>query len=54
MPFWSCVGGDLEIFELGKVVPKFDDVVLNAEMGEAHGSAPTQLGYHLIWITARK
>lgn len=40
------VGGDLGILGLGKMVPEFDDVVFNAEMGEAHASMSTQFGYH--------
>ncbi|MDG4812166.1 peptidylprolyl isomerase [Hydrogenovibrio sp. 3SP14C1] len=48
------VGGDLGIFGPGKMVPEFDDVVFNAEIGKIQGPVLTQFGYHLIWITARK
>ena len=46
-------GGGLGQFSPGQMVPEFDTVVFNDEVGEAHGPVKTQFGYHLIEITSR-
>ena len=35
------------------MVPEFDKVVFNEEVGETHGPVQTQFGYHLIEIVSR-
>ncbi len=46
-------GGALGEFSPGQMVPEFDTVVFNEEVGVVHGPIKTQFGYHLIEITAR-
>ena len=46
-------GGDLGEFGPGQMVPEFDAVVFNQEVGKPHGPVKTQFGYHLIEITQR-
>ncbi|MBN2707029.1 MAG: peptidylprolyl isomerase [Deltaproteobacteria bacterium] len=46
-------GGDLGEFSPGQMVPEFDSVVFNAEVGKVHGPVKTDFGYHLIEITKR-
>ena len=46
-------GGDLGQFSQGQMVPEFDQVVFNEEIGTVHGPVQTQFGYHLIEITSR-
>ncbi len=46
-------GGDLGSFSQGQMVPEFDTVVFNAEIGKVHGPVKTDFGYHLIEITTR-
>lgn len=46
-------GGDLGEFRPGQMVPEFDKVVFNEEVGKVHGPVKTQFGYHLIEITSR-
>jgi len=46
-------GGVLGTFSPGQMVPEFDAVVFNDEVGKVHGPVQTQFGYHLIEITAR-
>ncbi len=47
-------GGDLGEFEPGQMVPEFDKVVFNEEIGKTHGPIKTQFGFHLIQIVSRK
>ena len=47
-------GGDLGEFSQGQMVPEFDQVVFNREVGEVHGPIRTQFGYHLVEITSRR
>jgi len=47
-------GGDLGSFGKGAMVPEFDAVVFNDEIGVVHGPVKTQFGYHLLEITSRK
>ncbi|MDA0738803.1 MAG: peptidylprolyl isomerase [Nitrospirae bacterium] len=46
-------GGDLGEFGPGQMVPEFDTVVFNEEIGKVHGPVKTQFGYHLLEITSR-
>jgi len=46
-------GGDLGEFGPGQMVPEFDTVVFNKELGKVHGPVKTQFGYHLLEITSR-
>jgi peptidyl-prolyl cis-trans isomerase C len=46
-------GGDLGRFGQGQMVPEFDQVVFNDEVGVVHGPVQTQFGYHLLEITER-
>lgn len=47
-------GGDLGEFSPGQMVPEFDTVVFNEEVGKVHGPVKTQFGYHLLEITNRE
>ena len=46
-------GGSLGSFGPGMMVPEFDKVVFNEDIGVVHGPVQTQFGYHLVEITAR-
>lgn len=46
-------GGGLGEFSPGQMVPEFDTVVFQEEMGKVHGPIKTQFGFHLIEITSR-
>jgi peptidyl-prolyl cis-trans isomerase C len=46
-------GGDLGTFGQGQMVPEFDKVVFNDEIGVVHGPVKTQFGYHLLEVTQR-
>ena len=46
-------GGDLGNFGKGQMVPEFDKVVFNDEVGAVHGPVKTQFGYHLLEIISR-
>lgn len=46
-------GGDLGEFGPGQMVPEFDTVVFNEDLGVVHGPVKTQFGYHLLEITSR-
>jgi peptidyl-prolyl cis-trans isomerase C len=46
-------GGDLGEFSRGQMVPEFDRVVFQEEVGRVHGPVKTQFGYHLVEITKR-
>ena len=46
-------GGDLGEFSQGQMVPEFDKVIFNGEIGKIHGPVKTPFGYHLIDITSR-
>ena len=46
-------GGDLGEFSPGQMVPEFDIVVFNENVGKVHGPIQTQFGFHLIEITSR-
>jgi len=46
-------GGDLGSFGPGMMVPEFDTVCFNGEVGVVHGPVKTQFGYHLLEVTER-
>jgi len=46
-------GGSLGEFGQGQMVPEFDKVVFNDEVGVVHGPVQTQFGYHLLEILSR-
>jgi len=46
-------GGELGRFGQGQMVPEFDKVVFNDEVGVVHGPVKTQFGYHLLEVTER-
>ena len=47
-------GGELGTFSQGQMVPEFDKVVFNDEVGVIHGPIKTQFGYHLLEVKERK
>ncbi len=49
----GAAGGDLGTFSQGQMVPEFDKVVFNDEVGVVHGPVQTQFGYHLLEVTER-
>ena len=46
-------GGELSEFGPGQMVPEFDKVVFQEEVGKVHGPIKTQFGFHLVEITSR-
>lgn len=46
-------GGDLGEFGPGQMVPEFDTVVFNEEVGMPHGPVKTNFGFHIVEITSR-
>ncbi|MEE8451006.1 MAG: peptidylprolyl isomerase [Thermoguttaceae bacterium] len=46
-------GGGLGEFGPGQMVPEFDKVVFNEEVGKVHGPVKTQFGFHLLEVTSR-
>ncbi len=46
-------GGDLGQFGPGMMVPEFDKVCFDAQIGSLEGPIQTQFGYHLIEVTER-
>lgn len=46
-------GGELGEFGRGQMVPEFDEVVFNGEVGKVLGPVKTQFGYHLLEVTWR-
>jgi peptidyl-prolyl cis-trans isomerase C len=46
-------GGELGEFRPGQMVPEFDTVVFNEDVGVTHGPIKTQFGYHLVEVTSR-
>ena len=46
-------GGDLGSFGRGMMVPEFDKVVFEGEVGKALGPVKTQFGYHVVEVTSR-
>jgi peptidyl-prolyl cis-trans isomerase C len=46
-------GGELGTFMQGQMVPEFDEVVFNGEIGSLHGPIRTDFGYHLLEVKER-
>ena len=46
-------GGDLGEFGPGQMVPEFDKVVFNEDVGVPHGPVKTDFGFHIVEITSR-
>lgn len=46
-------GGDLGEFGPGQMVPEFDTVVFNEDVGVPHGPVKTDFGFHIVEITSR-
>lgn len=46
-------GGNLGEFSPGQMVPEFDTVVFNEEVGIPHGPVKTDFGFHIVEITHR-
>jgi peptidyl-prolyl cis-trans isomerase C len=46
-------GGELGSFGPGAMVPEFDSVCFNDDVGVVHGPVKTQFGYHLLEVTER-
>ena len=47
-------GGDLGEFGKGQMVPEFDTVVFQEEVGKVHGPIQTQFGFHLVEVVSRE
>ena len=47
-------GGDLDFFPRGKMVPAFDKVAFELEVGKISDIVETQFGFHIIKVTDRK
>jgi len=46
-------GGDLGSFGPGAMVPEFDKVCFEGDVGVVHGPVKTQFGYHLLEVIER-
>lgn len=47
-------GGELGQFGRGQMVPEFDKVVFEGEVGKPLGPVQTQFGYHVVEVTERR
>jgi peptidyl-prolyl cis-trans isomerase C len=56
--FSSCPsgksGGDLGWFGKGMMVPEFEKIAFEEEVGKVVGPVKTQFGYHVIKVTGKK
>lgn len=54
MKYSSCPskeeGGNLGVFKKGMMVPEFEEVAFNSEVGSVSAPVQTQFGYHLILV----
>ena len=46
-------GGDLGWFTMGQMVPEFEKVAFEEDVGKVVGPIKTQFGYHVIKVTGR-
>ncbi|MGD9258437.1 MAG: peptidylprolyl isomerase [Gammaproteobacteria bacterium] len=46
-------GGELGTFGRGQMVPEFDKVVFEGDIGKPLGPVKTQFGYHVVEVTER-
>ncbi len=49
-----CQSGDLGFFTRGKMVPEFEKVAFDLQVGEISKPIKTQFGYHIIMVTEKK
>jgi peptidyl-prolyl cis-trans isomerase C len=47
-------GGDLGMFEKGRMVPEFEAALEKAEIGKAVGPVKTQFGFHIVRLDEKK
>ncbi|MFH1510916.1 MAG: peptidylprolyl isomerase [Candidatus Woesearchaeota archaeon] len=47
-------GGDLDYFTRSQMVPEFSDAAFSLDVGEVSDVVPTDYGYHIIKVTAKK
>lgn len=47
-------GGDLGWFGKGMMVPEFEKIAFEEEVGKVVGPVKTQFGYHVIKVTGKK
>ncbi|KYH31783.1 putative peptidyl-prolyl cis-trans isomerase Cbf2 precursor [Clostridium tepidiprofundi DSM 19306] len=50
----SSIGGDLNYFTKGKMVPEFEQAAFSMEKDEISTPVKTQFGYHIIKVTDKK
>ncbi len=48
------LGGDLNYFQRGMMVPEFEEAAFNLEIDQVSGPVKTEYGYHLIKVTDKK